>query len=114
MKFACIALFVFAGLLGAQTATTGQIEGTVRDASGAVVPGAKVILTGDAGVSRESLTGNTGAYGFTLLPPGNYRLQVEAQGFKTATAERLAVRITETTHVDFAIQVAAAVGEVVN
>ncbi len=106
-------LFVFAGLLSAQTATTGQMEGEVKDPSGALVAAAKVVLASEAGVTRETVTGESGAYLFTLLPPGNYRLQVLAQGFKTSSIDAIAVRITETSHVDIAMQVAAAAGEVV-
>ena len=44
----------------AQTATTGQIVGVVTDPSGAAVAGAKVALTSDAGVRRETATGGNG------------------------------------------------------
>src|SRR5437588_1036136 len=113
MKSLFATLFVFAGLLSAQTATTGQIQGIVHDPTGAVVAAVKVILTGEAGLSRETQTSDAGAYLFTLLPPGNYRLEVNAPGFKTATAENIPVRITETSRVDITMVVAAAAGEVV-
>jgi hypothetical protein len=105
-------VFVFAGLLSAQTATTGQIEGVVRDPSGAVIAGAKLTLTGDAGLTREGQTNGEGSFLFTLVPAGTYKLETQASGFRPATAERIAVRITETARVDFAMVVAAAAGEV--
>jgi len=114
MKSGLIVLFVFAGLLSAQTATTGQIEGIVRDPTGALVTGAKAVLLREAGLSRETHTDNTGTYLFTLLPPGNYRVEVSAQGFKTAAIENISVRITETSHVDVSMVVSEAAGEVVN
>jgi hypothetical protein len=114
MKAGIVALFIFAGLLSAQTATTGQIDGTVRDPSGALVAGVKVLLTSDAGLTRETRTGSEGVYLFTLLPTGVYRLEVSAAGFKTAGIDNVAVRITETSHVDVALVVSAAAGEVVN
>jgi len=109
-----ILLFVFAGLLGAQTATTGQIDGIVRDPTGAVVAGARVVLASDAGVTREEKSDNAGTYLFTLLPAGNYRLEISAPGFKTSAVDNVAVRITETSHVDVSMVVSAAAGEVVN
>jgi hypothetical protein len=53
----------------AQTATTGQIVGVVTDPTGAIVVGAKVALTSDAGVRRETTTGSNGRYTFPLLDP---------------------------------------------
>ena len=112
MKSLFAAIFVFTGLLSAQTATTGQLEGTVRDPTAGVVAGARVVATSEAGVSRQVVSDNAGAYLFTLLQPGNYRA-VNAPGFKTATAENVVVRITETSRMDVALVVAAAAGEVV-
>jgi len=51
----------------AQTATTGQIVGVVTDPSGAIVVGAKVALTSDAGIRRETTSGGNGRYTFPLL-----------------------------------------------
>ena len=68
-------------MMQAQTATTGQITGVVTDPSGAVVIGAKVALTSDAGVRRETQSGSNGRYAFPLLDPGAYRLEVSSSGF---------------------------------
>lgn len=115
MKSALFAgLFVFAGLLSAQTATTGQIEGAVKDPSGARIAGAKAVLTSDSGLTRETITGDLGLFLFTLLPPGKYRLEVQASGFKTSAIGDITVRITESSHLEIALQVAAVAGEVVN
>src|SRR5579875_1949217 len=67
-------------------AITGDILGTVKDASGAVIPGAKVTLTSTAtGVSTTATTGPTGSYVFAQLKPGHYSLTVSKQGFQTTT-----------------------------
>ena len=76
----------------AQTATTGQIVGVVTDPSGALVTGAKVVLTSDAGVRREAQTGGNGRYTFPLLDPGAYRLEVTQSGFASAKLEGISVR----------------------
>ncbi len=77
----------FAAVVSAQSPTTGQITGVVKDASGAVVSGAKVTLTSAAGVQRETASDATGHYAFSLLPPGSYRVETEKAGFSKATAE---------------------------
>jgi outer membrane receptor protein involved in Fe transport len=92
----------------AQTATTGQIVGAVTDPSGALVIGAKVALTSDAGVRREAQTGSSGRYTFPLLEPGSYRLEVTQSGFAVVTVEGISVKITESTVADVALKVAGA------
>ena len=92
----------------AQTATTGQIVGVVTDPSGAVVVGAKVALTSDAGVRRETETDGNGRYTFPLLDPGAYRLEVTHSGFASVKLEGVSVKITETSVVDVALKVAGA------
>jgi len=92
----------------AQTATTGQIVGVVTDPSGALVVGAKVAVTSDAGVRRETTTGGSGRYTFPLLEPGAYRLEVTQSGFAPAKLEGIVVQITESTVADVALTVAGA------
>ena len=109
-----VALLAAAGILcfmttpmtQAQTATTGQIVGVVTDPSGALVVGAKVALTSDAGVRRETQTGGNGRYTFPLLDPGAYRIEVTLSGFASAKLEGIGVKITESAVVDVALKVA--------
>ena len=81
-------------MIQAQTATTGQIVGVVTDPSGALVAGARVVLTSDAGVRREAQTGGNGRYTFPLLSPGAYRLDVTQSGFASVKVEGISVKIT--------------------
>ncbi len=97
---------LLAGIARAQSPTTGQITGVVRDASGAVVSDAKVTLTSAAGVQREGASDANGHFTFALLPPGAYRVEVEKAGFSKATAEGAVVRITETTSLEIHVAVA--------
>ena len=97
----------------AQTATTGQIVGVVKDQTGAVVPNATLSLTSAAGQQRTLSTDAEGRYRFALLPPGNYTLTVEAPGFKKLTLDYINVTVTQTTELDAGLTVAAA-GESVN
>jgi hypothetical protein len=107
-----IAVFILGGYCWfvsnahAQTPTTGQIVGTVKDPSGAVINDVKVTLTSPAGVQREAASSASGRYAFSLVPPGAYRVDSEKAGFSKATAENVVVRITETTNLDIRLQVA--------
>ena len=81
----------------AQTASTGALEGTVSDASGAVIPNATVTLSsGDTGQVRTSTTGADGVYRFSLLTPGTYNLKFAATGFKNSEANNVKINVTET------------------
>jgi len=105
--FTLVGFLLFAGLVWAQSPTTGQITGVVKDASGAVASGAKVTLTNAAGVQRETTSDATGHYVFSLAPPGAYRVETEKAGFSKAVEEGVAVRITETTSLDIRLQVSS-------
>ena len=63
---------------------TAQMSGTVRDESGAVLPGVTVTVTQvDTSVTRTAVTDGTGAYLLPNLPTGPYKLQASLQGFRT-------------------------------
>ena len=85
--FALIATFslLLSVVAFAQTTVgTGSIVGTVTDASGAVVEGAKVIITNaETGVPVQLTTNAAGAYNSGALTPGNYKVQASAKGFST-------------------------------
>jgi hypothetical protein len=68
---------------GQAQAANGNIEGVVRDGSGAVLPGVTVTVTNtDAGVSRVVVTNDRGLYRALLLPLGGYTVTAELQGFR--------------------------------
>src|SRR5215471_2778971 len=62
---------------------TGSITGTVMDASGAVIPNARITATNVAtNLSSTTLSNSAGVYNLLFLPIGEYRLTVEVAGFK--------------------------------
>ena len=84
---------------------TGQITGTVEDAAGAVVPGASVTVTNLAtALRREATTGGEGDFAVPLLPPGRYRVEVSAGGFKRVVVEELEVNVTQTSTVNLKLE----------
>lgn len=75
-------------VLMAQSSTTGGLSGNVRDASGAAVANAKVVLTSPAMIGeRTTLTSASGTYQFSALPPGKYTLVITAKGFLTSKVQ---------------------------
>ena len=90
--------------LYAQT-STGNIYGNVADASGSVLPGATVTLTGDVIAPRTSTTGSNGEFRFVNLDPGTYKLAVGLSGFATVTRD-VRVNIGSSLTVPFSMKVA--------
>ena len=91
--------------LRAQT-TNGAINGTVMDASGALISGAQVNLTNlGTAETRTQTTGSDGLYSFPNLPPGQYRIDVKKPGFKTYSRPDVVVEVNQTAHIDASIQV---------
>ena len=100
---AVLALLGMAGIAGAQTAT-GQISGTVKDTTGAVVPGATVTVNSDrTGLTRTATTDTNGDYVFALLPPGNYSVQAELQGFSIARQAGILLLVDNKIRVDMTL-----------
>ena len=84
---------------------TGDITGTVRDPTNAVVEGAQVDAIQIETQRRFSTTTNgDGQYFLAQLPPGTYSVSVNMQGFKQALAERVALHVNEHLRQDFALQ----------
>src|ERR1700677_4293001 len=69
-----------------QSTTSGDIAGVITDASGAVVPNAKIVVTNsDTGFTQILTSGSNGGYRASLLKPGDYRITVTASGFETSS-----------------------------
>ncbi len=78
--------------------STGALSGTVRDASGAVLPNVNVTLTGEAtGVLLEATTNTDGIFGFPALQVGSYTASFSIAGFKKTQINHLEVGIGHTT-----------------
>jgi carboxypeptidase family protein len=100
-------LAVFTGMMFAQGGATGAIGGVVQDATGAVIANAKVSVKSEATgeVLRVVITDSSGLFTATLLPVGNYTVEVNAAGFPDTKFPGIVVRITETTRMTAAMKV---------
>ena len=91
--------------LGAQT-TSGEIVGTVTDATGGVVAGATILVTNmDTGISVKATTDSSGNYVVTSLGIGRYSVTVEATGFKKSLHNDLTLNVQDRLRVDAALEV---------
>ena len=93
---------------GAQSLTSGDITGTVKDASGAVLPNASVTLhSNETGATQNQKSSASGNYRFALLNPGSYSVSATATGFQTST-QSVTVEVGQTTTALLQLAVASA------
>src|SRR5688572_16232800 len=86
--------------------TTADLVGTIRDSSGAIVPGVTVAVTNEAtGVSRSATTGAGGTYIFTSLQPGRYTLVAEIQGFRKVERTGVELQVNQRAEIDLVLEV---------
>src|SRR5437868_171767 len=99
----------------AQTTGVGGIVGSVKDSTGAVIPGVTVSLSnpGVIGANQTGVTDESGAYRFLRLVPGKYTVKAELPGFRTTVKEGVTVDADANARVDLSLEVGA-VSDVVN
>ena len=106
----CLLVFiVISGTLSlrAQTVDT-TILGTVTDAAGAVVPDATIVITQPStGLSHTAISAADGHYQVRYLIPGEYTVEVKANGFKSERRPGIALQLAQQAKVDFSLQVGA-------
>jgi hypothetical protein len=105
---ASILLLSFGLLVGvqAQSSTTGNITGTVRDPQGAAVPKAEVTITDEkTGVSRTVSATDDGFYNATSLPAGIYTISTSPAGFKKTIQTGVQLHVNENKTVNLDLQV---------
>src|SRR5437870_7578355 len=89
-----------------QTTGAATIVGTVTDATGALVPGAKVtVVNTETGFNFEGVTNNDGYYYVPYLRPGIYNVTIEAQGFKKYLREGIELRTNDQPRIDVKLDV---------
>jgi hypothetical protein len=87
----------------------GSLLGTIRDASGAPVAGADVLVTNTAtGVSSQVKTDESGNYDVPQLRVGVYTVKASAPGFSTAIGEKISISVGNRQHIDLSLKVGGA------
>jgi hypothetical protein len=88
--------------------TTGGLQGTVKDPSGAVLPRATITVTAPTLVGSKVTTSDaSGFYHFANLPPGTYAVKVEAPGFDTLQQAGLVIEVGHLPTVDLTLKIGA-------
>lgn len=104
LVFLIVPLLFIPATLG--QSTSGQVFGTVQDATGAVIPGADVVATNpDTGLSRSTISNDVGFYEFPSLVPGRYTVAGEMAGFKKYEQTDVVVTIGSRVRVDLSLQI---------
>jgi hypothetical protein len=86
--------------------TTGVIQGTVTDTTGALVPGAQVeVKNADTNFTRTLTTKDDGRFVFLQLPPGPYVVTVKKQGFTTVVQENVSLTVGQSITIDPVLKV---------
>jgi Carboxypeptidase regulatory-like domain/TonB dependent receptor len=102
VAFACL---TGANLFGQLTATA-TLQGTVTDATGAVIPGAEVNITNkETGAARTETSNSAGVYVFNLLPAGHYDVQVSKSGFASEVYSNVELFVSRATTIDARLSV---------
>jgi hypothetical protein len=102
----CIAMLL--GPPVSAQSTFGSISGTVTDSSGSAIPDAQVTLTSLATATTQTVTtSGDGLYSFVNLNPGDYRMDVQKDGFKHFKREPVTVQVQQAVRIDPALEVGA-------
>src|ERR1700674_1589185 len=99
----CGLLLIFQVVVWA--ATTGSISGSLKDPSGAVIPGATVVATNTAmGIQNKTTTDAKGAYASPSLQVGRYDVQAEVEGFRPQKRSGLVINADSVLQVDLTVE----------
>src|SRR5580704_16834130 len=105
LRIVGLLMFLSGGITWAQV-TTGTISGTVKDSTGAAMPGAQVVILNErTGLSRNVETDASGRYEALSLSLGNYRVTVSRQGFQTEIRSGIELTVGREAVVDIALTV---------
>src|ERR1700756_83879 len=102
--WALVSLLVLVTGISAQEA--GQIGGSARDQTGAVVPGAKVTATeAGTGLARTTTSGSDGSYLLPNLRPTTYTILAEAAGFRSSRETDVILQANQSLTINIAMEV---------
>src|ERR1039457_4107235 len=103
-----LCLVLFCGERSAAQQATALLTGTIKDSTGAVVPGAKVTLkNSDTNIARTETSNKDGDFLFTLVPIGPYQVEVTSEGFRRYVHKGITLEINQNARLDVALVVGA-------
>jgi carboxypeptidase family protein len=82
-----------------------QITGRITDSSGAIIPGASVVVANiGTGIDRKAVSNEEGYYTVPFLQPGAYKVSVQFPGFKPVTREQINLDVAQIARIDFTLE----------
>src|ERR1017187_848737 len=107
-RFLLLPLFFVLACAGAFAQANSEVTGIVTDQTGAVVPGADIVLVDPGtGFTKSTVSGETGLYDIAGLNPTNYNMKVTAKGFESFAQNGIVVNVSATARVDVKLTVGA-------
>ncbi len=107
-RFFLLPLFLILASVAVWAQANSEVTGIVTDQTGAVVAGAKIVLTDPAtGESHTTVSGGTGLYDFSGLNPANYNMKITAKGFESFAQNGIVVNVSSTARADVKLTVGA-------
>jgi hypothetical protein len=102
---AVLPIFLLLCLKSEAVAQNAQLTGIITDSNSALVEGAQITLTNvNTSVTRKVVTNADGYYSIAFVPPGNYQLNVLADGFKPVTRNNLSINVDQAARIDFTLE----------
>ena len=109
LQFCLVFLSLLLAFSAVAQVQNGQFTGVVTDPSGAAIPNAKVtVINPSTNLSVSAVTNQSGVFTVKELPPANYKISVEAPGFKSASNNNVTLNAGTIAHVDFKMQLGEA------
>ncbi len=101
-----LTISLFVGVYAAAQTGTSTVTGKVTDPQGNLVSGATVtLISTSTRATRTQTTNESGTYTFDLIAPGEYRIEVEASGFKKAVVTQVRALVARSTDADVQLQI---------
>ena len=107
--FVCALILSLVGLVASTPLLaqydSAQINGTVRDQSGALIPSATVqVRNRDTGLVRQTITNSAGIYVLSQIPPGPYAITASSPGFSSASRTEVELVVSQSSTFDFSLR----------
>ena len=113
LPYLIVSILLIFGASAARADVTGSITGSVHDRAGAVLTGARVVVTNvQTNLSRETTTAADGSYHFLALPVGSYKISASASGFRPYSASDLTLQVNDQLRIDITLDVGTVTEEV--
>src|SRR5258706_7209832 len=105
-KYTIFVVFILLSATAWAQSGNSAISGNLKDATGAAVPGAKVIVKNlESGVQVETVTNDSGLYRAGALLPGSYQIEVDSDGFDHLSRGPITLQVSQTIAIDLTLQV---------